>query len=372
VRNEFSEGTLTYFLSGMIDSKNAYQFEEELKDTAKLPRNASIAFDATELEYISSAGLRVLLNVQKQFENDIHIINVSDKVYDVFEVTGLNNVFDVERALRFVSLKGCKKISSALNGEIFRLSDDEMIKVYGDTVPLSEIKKERSYARTAMVCGVPTLIPYDVVRCEEGHGIVFEKAEMTSLAYLISRNPDYLTGYAELLADMVKELHSLEIPDGKLPDIKDRYMKWIDEVNEPNDADTAMFRTLISSIPDSVTYVHGDINLNSVMIQNGELLLLDMSGSARGNSLFDLSSLFASLVAIENKNEGYCLKTYGLSKASCLTFWNAFFTRYMSDRPQTVTSMNELLAKYFILKERILMKLEKKNSLKRSLDWSKG
>ncbi len=366
MKSEFTEGALTFYLSGRIDSNNVDQIEADLMDEGMLFDNVDIAFDAKDLEYISSAGLRVLLKVKKAVKRDIRIRNVSDEVFDIFDVTGFSDIFIVEREMRFVSLKGCKKISSALNGEIFQLSDDEMIKVYSSSVPLSEVKKERSYAQTAMVCGVPTLIPYDVVKCEEGHGIVFEKAEMTSLAYLISHNPNDLVKYAEMLATTVRELHKTEIPDGKLPEIKDRYMKWLREVNDPNDANTAVFTTLISSIPDSPTYVHGDINLNSVMVQNGELLLLDMSGSARGNSLFDLSSLFASLVAIERKTEGYCRKTYGLSKATCLEFWNAFFTKYMCDRPQDIKSMNELLIKYFVLKENILMKLEKKNRLRTS------
>ena len=366
MKSEFTEGALTFYLSGRIDSKNVAQIETELMDEGMLFDNVDIAFDASDLEYISSAGLRVLLKVKKAIKRDITIRNVSDEVFDIFDVTGFSEIFNIERTMRFVSLKGCQKISSALNGEIFQLSDDEMIKVYASSVPLSEIKKERSYAQAAMVCGVPTLIPYDVVKCDNGYGIVYEKAEMTSLSYLISHNPDDMVKYANMLADTMRELHSTEIPEGKLPEMKEKYMKWLREVNDPSDANTSVFSTLISSIPDSVTYVHGDINLNSVMVQNGELLLLDMAGSGRGNSLFDLQALFASLVAIERKDEGYCRRTYGLSKATCLGFWNAFFARYMGERQQDIKSMNELLVKYFVLKENILLRLENKNRLKRN------
>ena len=226
MKSEFTEGALTFYLSGRIDSKNVAQIETELMDEGMLFDNVDIAFDASDLEYISSAGLRVLLKVKKAIKRDITIRNVSDEVFDIFDVTGFSEIFNIERTMRFVSLKGCQKISSALNGEIFQLSDDEMIKVYASSVPLSEIKKERSYAQAAMVCGVPTLIPYDVVQCDNGYGIVYEKAEMTSLSYLISHNPDDMVKYANMLADTMRELHSTEIPEGKLPEIKEKYMQF--------------------------------------------------------------------------------------------------------------------------------------------------
>ena len=363
MKSDFKDGALTFYLEGRIDSSNVSRLETELRDEKSVFDNVNIAFDASKLQYISSAGLRVLLKIKKETKRPVRILNVSDEVFDIFDVTGFTEIFEVERKMRRITLNGCKRISSALNGEIFQLSDDEMIKVYGKDVPLEDIRKERAYAQAAMVCGVPTLIPYDVVQCEEGYGIVFEKAETTSLSYVISHNLDQIPVYANMLARMIRELHRTEVPKDKFPDIKDRYHKWVEEIDDPSDSKTAVFSNLISSIPDSSTYVHGDINLNSVMVQNGELLLLDMAGSARGNSLFDLQALFASLVAIEKNDEGYCLRTYGISSANCRKFWDEFFTVYMSDRQQEIESMNSLLMKYSVLKESVLMKLENKNRL---------
>ena len=363
MKSKFVDGAVTFYLEGRIDSNNASSVETAIMDESPLFEKVDLAFDAENLEYISSAGLRVLLRIKKTTGKDIVVRNVSDEVFDIFDVTGFGEIFHVERQMRSISLKGCSKISSALNGEIFQLSDDEMIKVYDSSVPLEVVKKERDYAQTAMIYGIPTLIPYDVVMCEQGYGIVFEKAEMTSLAYLLSHNPDRMDTYAATLGKLMRELHSTQIPDDKLPNIKDRYREWIEEIDDPTDSQTAVFSNLIESIPDSGTYVHADINLNSVMVQDGELLLLDMSGSAYGNSLFDLSALFGSLVAIEKKQEGYCRRNFGLSAASCLAFWNKFFSVYMNDRQSEIKAMNQLLLKYFVLKENVLTKVEKKHRI---------
>ena len=59
-----------------------------------------ITLDAAELEYISSAGLRVLLNLKKGTKCKVSVINVSHEIYDIFNVTGFDNILDVKKALR--------------------------------------------------------------------------------------------------------------------------------------------------------------------------------------------------------------------------------------------------------------------------------
>ena len=363
MKSDYMDGAFTFFLEGRIDSSNVEQMEAEIKDKSILFEDMDIAFDMEGLEYISSAGLRVLLKLRKSVKRPIKMMNVSDEIFDIFDITGFGEMFEIERRMRTISLRGCRKISSALNGEIFQLSDDEMIKVYGKKVPLSEVKSERKRAQTAMIYGVPTLIPYDVVKCDEGFGLIYEKAEMTSLAYIISHEPAKFEVCAMMLGRLMSELHKTEIPAGKLPDIKDRYREWIAEADDPGDSKVAIFSKLIDSIADSNTYVHGDINLHSVMIHKDELILIDMAGSSTGHAIFDLQALFASLVAIEKKEEGYCRRNYGLSAKICRDFWNIFFDTYMQHRQQEIKSMNELLAKYFVLKEAILNKVEAKNRL---------
>ena len=362
MKSDFSNGAMTIFLEGRIDSNNAGEVESELNEIAILD-NVDIILDMTQLKYISSAGLRVLLKIKKRTQADITVTNVSDEIFDILEVTGFDEIFKVERAMRYISVVGCKKISSALNGEILQLSEDEMIKVFPANIPLDEIKKERNHSQVAMACGVPTLIPYDVVKCEQGYGIVYEKSEMLSLARVLMNNLDALPQFAKRFGKLMKELHEYKVPEGKLPDIKDRYRKWIKEIDDPSDSKLNIFNNLINSIPDSSNYVHGDINLNSVMVQDDELFLLDMSGSARGNSLFDLQTLFASLVAIERTQEGYCRKNFGISGDSCRKFWTIFFDTYMDHDQDKIKSMNELLLKYFVLKEQILNKLSNKNKV---------
>ena len=69
-----------------IDTNNAKQFEDEL--LSGICGN-DITIDAAKLEYISSAGLRVLLKIRKSVKGSVNVINASKDVYDIFDVTGL-------------------------------------------------------------------------------------------------------------------------------------------------------------------------------------------------------------------------------------------------------------------------------------------
>ena len=86
-----------YQIKGKIDSNNAAEFEKELM--AAKPAE----LDASELEYISSAGLRVLLKLAKAL-GDVTVNNVSSEVYEIFEVTGFTEILNVKKALREVSI----------------------------------------------------------------------------------------------------------------------------------------------------------------------------------------------------------------------------------------------------------------------------
>ena len=92
-----TEGTtLTVALEGRLDTTTAPQFEAELKSA--LPGMTSVVMDFEKLEYISSAGLRVLLSAQKIMnkQGEMKLINVSDVINEIFEVTGFSDILNIE------------------------------------------------------------------------------------------------------------------------------------------------------------------------------------------------------------------------------------------------------------------------------------
>ena len=76
---------LTIFLEGRIDTNNAAQVEKELIEEAGKSAGAEIVIDADDLEYISSAGLRVLLSLHKIMikQGSMKIIGVNETINDI-------------------------------------------------------------------------------------------------------------------------------------------------------------------------------------------------------------------------------------------------------------------------------------------------
>jgi len=87
---------LTVALEGRLDTTTAPELEAELKPV--LEGVKSLVFDFEKLEYISSAGLRVLLSTQKimNVQGKMKLIHVNDIVNEVFEVTGFADILTIE------------------------------------------------------------------------------------------------------------------------------------------------------------------------------------------------------------------------------------------------------------------------------------
>ncbi len=89
-----NEDKLIISLEGRLDTTTSPELESEYK---KLDEK-NIVLDLKDLNYISSAGLRVLLTMQKEMnkKGSLEIINVCDDVRDIFEVTGFNDILNIK------------------------------------------------------------------------------------------------------------------------------------------------------------------------------------------------------------------------------------------------------------------------------------
>lgn len=95
--NKGTDGNnLTIALSGRLDTTTAPELEKELKGS--LDGVTALIMDLKEMEYISSAGLRVLLSAQKTMNKQGRMVikNASDEVKEIFDVTGFSDILTIE------------------------------------------------------------------------------------------------------------------------------------------------------------------------------------------------------------------------------------------------------------------------------------
>ena len=86
---------LTIKLDGKLDTNTSPELDSKMSE---LEGMEEVIIDMKDLDYISSAGLRVLLSMQKVMnkQGKMTIINVCDNVMDIFEVTGFSDILDIE------------------------------------------------------------------------------------------------------------------------------------------------------------------------------------------------------------------------------------------------------------------------------------
>lgn len=96
INKTLEDGKLLLALEGRLDTTTAPKLEEELK--ASFDGVKELKLDFEKLEYISSAGLRVLLAAQKQMnkQGSMVICNVCEDIQEVFDITGFADILTIE------------------------------------------------------------------------------------------------------------------------------------------------------------------------------------------------------------------------------------------------------------------------------------
>ena len=304
---------LSIELIDRIDSDNCAEVEKNIFQVIEANKHETLVIDAASLKYISSAGLRILLKLSKTGK-PFKIINVSNDVYDTFELTGFTSILDITKALRFVSVKDLEIIGKGSHGHVYRLDAETIVKVYHDGSSLEMIDTERNRCKNAFIQGISCPIAFDVVQTEEGLGVVLELAGAQTLSSFIMKNPDKLEEYAVKFAKLIKQFNSTTIPDNDLDSIADIYRKRID-MGKPyfTDDEYNICIRMLYAIQNRDTLIHGDYHPNNVMVGNdGELIIIDMADISKGNPLFDIGGCYTSMIQSGLDNPETTLKVIGL------------------------------------------------------------
>ena len=323
-------------VAGRIEASNAAQAEEKIFSIKHDNPGKHTVIDADHLEYISSAGLRVILRLRKE-EPGLAIINVAADVYEVFDMTGFTDMITVEKAYQRMSVDGCEFIAKGANGAVYRYNDETIIKTYFAKDALPEIKQERENARRAFVLGINTAIPYGIVRVGDGYGTVTELLNATSVTKLIRNNPDDLSEAVKYYVDLLKSIHEVKVEDGGLPDMREIALDWADFVSAYiPDEQGKKLRALIEAVPKQNTLMHGDYHTNNVMVQNGEPLLIDMDTLCVGHPVFELGSMFNAFVGYAELNHQNMVDFFGYTFETAGKFWNMAIKMYLGTEDEAV------------------------------------
>ena len=329
VRIEKNPNEIRIYLSGRIDSNNADEIKNAILPEIGSDPAVPVVVDASELKYISSAGLRVFLQIRKAHP-DMKIINTSVAIYEILEITGFTEMIDVSKKYRSVSIDNCKVIGRGAAGTIYRLNKEYIVKVYNDPDSLDDIKRERELAKKALILGIPTAISFEIVRVGDRYGAIYELLNAKTIADILRDEPDKIDWCVEEYVNLLKLIHSTEVPPGKLPVMKDRVTDWGLFMKNHLPAGTGdKLISLIEAVPENDHMIHGDYHTKNIMVTGEEVLLIDMDTIATGDPVFEFASVFNAFIGFSEPGISNSVKDFqGFPQEIAWEFWHKVLAKY--------------------------------------------
>jgi thiamine kinase-like enzyme len=98
-------------------------------------------------------------------------------------------------------------------------------------------------------------------------------------------------------ATLLKKIHNTDVEPGEMPNMKEVALTWADYLKPYLPSESAeKLHNLIAAVPDVHKMIHGDYHTKNVMLQKGEVLLIDMDTLSYGHPIFEFASMFLGFV----------------------------------------------------------------------------
>lgn len=336
MRFELSDNLLTLFFEGELNSYNADVMEKEIDEVLSSSKFQTLNLDFAKLNYISSAGLRIILKI-KQKHDDSHVINANLDVYDVLQMTGFTNIMDVKKAMREMSVEGAEIIGEGFFSTVYRIDKDTIIKVFNRTSDEKQIERELKLAKQAFVLGIPTAISFDIVKVKNKLGVRFEMLDCMSLKNAFIKYPEKYDELLNKYVDLLKKINTTECFDPSVPSIKKFFIEKVDAIKHLLDeAHYEKLLGLMKSVPERSTFVHGDCHFKNIMVQGEDFLLIDMDTLSVGHPIFELANLRCPYVAFEEDAPGNCEQFFGMKAEYCVKLYDDIVRLYFGKEDEVI------------------------------------
>lgn len=220
------------------------------------------------------------------------------------------------------------------NGESYDHKSDPstMLKLYFPG-KIQQPLDEMMLARKVYDLGIPSPKPGDYVVTEDGrYGIRFHRIlGKKSYSRATGDDPANVEKYAVEFAQMCKLLHSTHVDVTQFENVKDRYMRLLEQNPFFTSREKDKLGKFIADVPDEDTAIHGDLQFSNAIFAGDKKYFIDLGDFCYGNHMFDVGMVYLCCCL---DGEDFIRETFHMSKALAGEFWEYFAPEYFGkDRP---------------------------------------
>lgn len=276
----------------LVDGPLDHASEPELRPHLLRAASGDVALDLARCPFISSAGLRLILEGHKAAKaagKEFQLLNVTPGLEKILETTGFSQMVRYTVAHREIPFAGLELLSAGACGECYRLDRERVVKLYFPGMAGEIVEREKKFAREAFILGVPTAISYEIVRCDGRLGVIYEMLDAELFSRVMLGDLNNLDTHARTLAEVAQAIHAIPGSRDVFPDAKSHFRNYLQALeNDLPAEDIEHLRQRLDEIPDSGQCVHLDLHTSNIMIRDGNPLIIDMGEFSVGSYLFDL------------------------------------------------------------------------------------
>ncbi len=206
-----------------------------------------------------------------------------------------------------------------------RTDPDIMVKLYFAGKE-SQALNELQLARKVFEAGIPTPEPGDLVTDGEHVGIRFRRiTDKVSFARAVGNEPARVKELAEEFAGMCRQLHATYVDTGQFENIKDRYLRLLEENPFFTPAQKEAVGRFIRQAPEAGTAIHGDLQFGNALIAGSERYFIDLGDFCYGYPMFDVGMVY---LTCKLNDEAYTQEAFHMDGKTASAFWDAFAPAY--------------------------------------------
>jgi uncharacterized protein (TIGR02172 family) len=171
------------------------------------------------------------------------------------------------------------------------------------------------------------------------YGLVYELLNAETLSSIVKQHPEQLEQYALKYADLLRQMHDIEVPlGGNVPSAKERELEQVNHIRRyfPQESVDMMLR-IVESIPDANRLLHLDLQTKNVMVQDGELMLIDMGEMGYGHPMLDMGHAYSAMVTLVGDYD----KIIGMPRELGQRVWDIAIDRYFEGLPADIVAQRK-------------------------------